>query len=63
MREIPALLKIRQTESKNVSSGISSEKVKNIRQEQSFEKICRLLLSKSNQNRLYTIVDYDKVDK
>ena len=60
MQQIPALLKVRQTKSKKVSERTGGE-LKNRQTRQ--RKICWLVMSKKDQDRLYTIVDHDNVDK
>jgi hypothetical protein len=58
MQQVPALFKVRKAEGKKTSARTHNE----LRHKKP-QKICWLLMSKPDQDRLYTIVDYDKVDK
>ena len=60
MQQIPALLKVRHSKSKKVSERTGGE-LKNRQTRR--QKICWLVMSKKDQDRLYTIVDHDNVDK
>ena len=57
MQKVPALFKVRAKQDEKNIDGTSSTQVRRK------SKICALCSPKKNQDRLYTIVDYDKVDK
>ena len=58
MQKVPALFKLRYGTDEKVTQRVSSDVVAVMRKP---EKVCRLLTQKENCDRLYTIVDYDKI--